>query len=220
MMQYSIASIGAAGRYKDRTKKKDRALAKITFGANFQDLPAEGLWALAQWGAEFKAGYKETVCAGLELMEEEMREEVTDSMNDDTVAKAKPMQVHGDDEYFSSSGRLKTNQFLHRPNKKAAQRYASGWIRQGDSQDMWGDCHAEESDDQLFLPESKVELAVQALNNSSLTGNVSSYSGSKIFPKIQRQDLDCPPDEQRWRSFLYAVTKATGQYRQVARVRN
>jgi hypothetical protein len=76
MLNYNLASVGATGRYKERTKRKDKALSKITFGANFQDLPAEGLCALAQWGTEYKAGYKATVCAGLDLMMEDLKEDV------------------------------------------------------------------------------------------------------------------------------------------------
>ena len=62
-MQYNVASVEATTRFKDRTKKRDRALQGISLGSNFHDLPAEGLWNLAQWAAEFKAGYKETICA-------------------------------------------------------------------------------------------------------------------------------------------------------------
>jgi hypothetical protein len=218
-MQYNIASIGAAGRHKTATRKKDKALQNITFGDGFQDLPAECLWTLAQWATEYRAGYKETVGAGLALISEDMREEVKEYMNDESVTISNITAQHGNDEYFVSKGKWKSNQYLHKSTRQPATRYPDGWIRRGDSHDMWGDCHTEECDDQPFAPESKVEIAVQIMNNSSLTGYVSSYSGSHKFAKINQPATHCPPDEQRWRAFLYSVAKATGQYRQVAQIR-
>jgi hypothetical protein len=220
MMNFNLASVGATGRYKERTKRKDKALSNITFGANFQDLPAEGLCALAQWGTEYKAGYKATVCAGLDLMPEDLKEEVIEYMNEETVDIQGSMSTFGEDDYFPSKGKWKSNQFLHRASKQATQRHAGGWIRKSDSGEMWGDCHSEENDDYLFAPDTRADAAVLVLNNGSLTGVVSNYTGTAKFPKNLPADMSCPPDEQRYRAFLYAVTKATGKYRQVAQIRN
>jgi hypothetical protein len=175
MMSYSLSSVVANGRYKERTRKRDKALSKITFGSGFQDLPAEGLSALAQWGAEYKAGYKATVCAGLDLMTEDLKEDVIEYMNEETLEVIGPDQTFGDDEYYPYKGKCKSNKFLHKTGKQAMQRQAPGWIRRGDSDEVWGDCHSEENDDLIFGVDTTVDAAVLAINNASLTGLVSSF---------------------------------------------
>ena len=154
------------------------------------------------------------------MIEEEMREEVLESMNDDTILKGAQTQVLGSDDYFPCKGKLRTNQFLHKPPGQRVARNPDAWLRQGDLTEMWGDCHSEEPDDLAFPPDSKVEAAVVTLNNSSLTGNVSSWTGTTKFRALGVGAIYCQPDEQRWRSFLYGVIKATGQYRQVSQIRN